>query len=153
MRLGRSQPKPSGKGRSAETKFGIGAIMGKTVTKVCKDCGKEFTISKFQPYIVWCKDCRKGKVYTGTKKQKKVEKQTMKSHGFKCKECEEVLEYGHMGLFTCKKCKTQYWVYSDGWYRTFQAPYKMYYKGDFAGNVGEIDQPSIKEAIEAYNAK
>lgn len=124
------------------------------VNKVCVECGKEFQISKFQPYIIWCKEHRKGKqkVIKGTsKKSKKIAKREMKSHGFGCPECENVLDKSNMGLFICPKCHVHYWVFSNGFYRTFHLPYKLYYKGNFVANIGDIGQPTASEAMEAYN--
>ena len=127
------------------------------ITKICAECGCEFKISKFQPYIIWCKEHRKGKQdvikNTTSKKSKKKAKQEMKSHGFNCPQCESIKDQTNMGMFICpnKNCNTHYWVYGNGWYRTFHPPYKMYFEGEFRGEVGDTDQPTMAEVMRNYN--
>lgn len=126
------------------------------VTKICPDCGKEFQISKFQPYIVHCKVCRKGKpVQKSYQTKKKERKKEMRSHGFNCPACRQVLD-AKKGLFVCPSCETHYWKIDDNWYRNFHTSkngtYGVYFKGEYAGDMtGEPG--SLKKVVEGFNAR
>lgn len=119
------------------------------MNKLCKECGKEFQLSKFNPYFEYCKEHRKGKkVGKSIKTKRKELNRKLRKEGLKCKDCEDILHKHEMGLFICSKCNNHYWVYGDGYYRTWGTEIKYYFEGNFIGKYS--DPVSTKKMLEDY---
>lgn len=96
-------------------------------TRICRDCGKDFVVSKFHPYIVQCKKCRKK---NGTQIIKHV-----KAKKVKC--CDYIFNLEKHGLHKCRVCEKQWWHIINGYFREYQSK-RIYYKGQFLGEAVEL---------------
>lgn len=118
------------------------------MTKLCDTCGKEFEISKFQPYVTNCKEHRSKQTI-----KKNVKKKRPKNHLKEC--CVEAINKTcntQIGIAIChnKSCKEQYWLITTGFYRTFHkkpdGKYWLYNKdGERLGKFESVSD--MKEVI------
>lgn len=101
--------------------------MAEKLTRICEECGDQFQVSKFQPYIRHCKKHRSKKKYKLKPKHYKLPKRR------NC--CEPV----GVGIYICPTCQTHWWSYGDGWYRKFhptkEKKYQFFFEGKYMGSV------------------
>lgn len=113
------------------------------MTRICETCGKEFEISKFQPYIRNCKEHRS----KATIQQNTVARAKRKIDAKKC--CQEELAKKREGMTICPTCREQFWNVKDGVFRTFHkrsdGRYWVYIDGT---RVGKYE--TVKEIAEAH---
>jgi len=111
------------------------------VDVVCEKCGATFDRSIAHPYLVTCPVCR------GTKKKVKT---------IGCKFCRDILYNGDPkpGMYHCQfdPCGEQYWIYGDGWFRTWIGgrigPSQLWFKDKFVSALEEGS--NVREIMNAY---
>jgi len=103
------------------------------LTRLCETCGREFSISKFQPYIKNCKEHRSKKTITKNKNKRK--RHQLKSC---CSNLFENMLSKKCGIVFCEKCNKMYWKVKDNRFRSYHRHVDgKYWIYDTAGNRTE----------------
>lgn len=115
--------------------------------RLCEECGREFEISKFQPYIKHCPEHRsRGKF------QKKVRRDRSLAKSCCAESMRRAEERGKTGLVICS-CKEQFWQIVIGTFRSFHRKeddqFTVYCQGRMIGHASAPKQ-AIEMATEFY---